>query len=399
MVAVAAAQPAPRTGPVAEPHGPVVLRELVFEPPAEFAECHASTVLAVAPGPGSEGAATDGEPRLLVAWFGGSREGAEDVAIWLAQRPLQASGAVSPGGWSAPRLVARSADTEPGAAPLATWNPVLHRGPGEDDPIELFYKVGPNPRQWWGAVRRSHDLGDSWGPAERLPAGFLGPIRSRPLELGGGVLLAPSSSEHDGWRIHFERRGADGTWSRVEVPGQQPSSAGTGEALSAIEAIQPSLLRHPDGDLQALSRSRQGRIAETFSRDGGRSWSPPQLTELPNPSAGVEALTLPGGNHLLVYNHHPGGVPWPEARSRLDVALSRDGRTWYALTQLEYDDPEQGELHEYSYPAAVVGPDGLVHVTYTWRRRSIRHVVLDPARFGDAWSESRRIVGGEWPEW
>jgi alpha-L-rhamnosidase len=34
---------------------------------------------------------------------------------------------------------------------------------------------------------------------------------------------------------------------------------------------------------------------------------------------------------------------------------------------------------EYSYPALIQARDGRVHVTYTWRRERIKHVVLDPA--------------------
>ena len=35
---------------------------------------------------------------------------------------------------------------------------------------------------------------------------------------------------------------------------------------------------------------------------------------------------------------------------------------------------------EYSYPALIQARDGRVHVTYTWRRERIKHVVVDPAR-------------------
>ena len=88
---------------------------------------------------------------------------------------------------------------------------------------------------------------------------------------------------------------------------------------------------------------------------------------MPNPSAGTDAVTLKDGRHLLVYNHTPKG------RTPLNIAISRDGVTWQSVHVLE------SEPGEYSYPAVIQTSDGLVHVTYTWRRERIRHVVIDPA--------------------
>ena len=146
----------------------------------------------------------------------------------------------------------------------------------------------------------------------------------------------------------------------------RPPAAAAG---SAIDAIQPSILTHGGGKLQAIGRTRSGRVFETWSDDSGQTWSPVTLLDLPNPSAGTDALTLKDGRHLLVYNHTPKG------RTPLNVAVSRDGRAWTAVHVLE------NEPGEYSYPAVIQTADGLVHITYTWRRERIKHVVLDPAKF------------------
>ncbi len=312
--------------------------EFIFES-APFPSVHASTIAET-----SEG--------LVAAWFGGTREGASDVGIWLARRVKDR--------WTPPVEVATGEQADGTRYP--TWNPVLFElRPRE---LTLFYKVGPNPREWWGMARTSKDNGRTWTSARRLPDGFLGPVKNKPVRLSDGTILAPSSTESpqspSTWRVHFERsRDGGTTWDVVRPP------AGAGEP---IDAIQPSILTHADGRLQAIGRTRSGRLFETWSRDRGQTWSPVVLMALPNPSAGTDALTLKDGRHLLVYNHTPKG------RTPLNVALSRDGATWRGVHVLE------SEPGEYSYPAVVQTSDGLVHITYTWKRARIRHVVIDPAK-------------------
>ena len=68
----------------------------------------------------------------------------------------------------------------------------------------------------------------------------------------------------------------------------------------------------------------------------------------------------------------PNGKSGP--RSPLNVAISNDGVAWTDVAVLENDNAQHG----YSYPAVIQTRDGLVHITYTWRRERIVHVVLDP---------------------
>jgi len=148
-----------------------------------------------------------------------------------------------------------------------------------------------------------------------------------------------------------------------------------------IDAIQPSVLFHPGGQLEAVGRTRAGRVFETWSTDGGRTWTPMTLSALPNPSSGIDAVTLRDGRHLIVYNHTERG------RSPLNVALSVDGKAWDAALVLE------SEPGEYSYPAVIQTSDGLVHVTYTWKRQRIKHVVIDPAALTPV-----PMPDGRWPK-
>lgn len=315
----------------------IVRAEFIAErPPTPSA--HASTIVETPSG-------------LLAAWFGGIREGTDDVGIWTSR--------FADGAWSAPVEVANG--VQPDGTRFPCYNPVLFYS--ADSVLHLFYKVGPSPARWWGMHRTSRDAGRTWSAAERLTDGILGPVKNRPVVLRDGTIVAGSSTETvdspSAWRVHFEiSRDNARNWTKV-----LPPASSTGPE---IDAIQPSILMHPDGRLQAVGRTRSGRLFETWSADRGATWSALALTSLPNPNAGTDALTLRDGRHLLVYN------PSISARTPLVVALSRDGKEWQQLAVLE-DSPG-----EYSYPAVIQSRDGLVHVTYTWRRQRIRHVVVDP---------------------
>jgi len=319
--------------------------EFIFEK-APFEQCHASTVV-------------ETKGNLVAVWFGGSGEGHPDVVIWLSR--------LDSGKWTDPVEVARGTQSDGSRQPC--WNPVLCQP--KIGPLLLFYKVGPNPRKWWGMLVTSDDGGMHWSASRRLPEGILGPIKNKPVELANGDLLCPSSTEHNGWQVHFERTPDRGqTWTATP-----PVNDG-----KEFGAIQPSLLFHKADRLQAIGRTRQGKIFQIWSEDNGKTWSKMTTTVLPNPNSGIDAVTLRDGRQLVVYNHTAKG------RSPLNVAVSTDGQEWQAALVLEE------EPGEYSYPAVIQTSNGLVHITYTWRRLRVKHVVLDPSKL-----RLRSMPDGQWP--
>lgn len=311
--------------------GPVVSNEFIYET-APFPSCHASTI-------------EDTGNGLVAAWFGGTDEGNNDVGIWVSKHDGKK--------WSVPVEAANGVE-EGGKRRYPTWNPVLFQAKG--GPLLLFYKVGPTPSKWWGMVITSSDGGKSWSTPRRLPEGILGPIKNKAVVLHDGSLLCPSSSEHDGWRVHMEQTSDLGAhWTKTA-----PLNDG-----KEFGAIQPTVLFHPDNRLQILCRSRQKVITECWSEDGGKTWGPMKATTLPNPNSGIDAITLKDGRHLLVHN------PVTRGRTPLIVSLSKDGKVWEPLATLE-DQPG-----EYSYPAIIQSRDGKVHITYTWKRERIKHAILN----------------------
>jgi predicted neuraminidase len=305
----------------------------IFEK-APFASCHASTLVEVEAG------------KLLAAWFGGRQEGANDVKIWLARFDGTT--------WSPPAVAAE----EPGTP---CWNPVLFRS--RSGALSLWYKAGPNPMSWTAYVRRSTDAGKTWDKAEPLPAGLLGPVKNKPIQHGDGAILAGSSVEsYRAWTCWLERSTDDGkTWKRfgpIAVPGHP------------YGVIQPTLFERDDKGLVALCRSRGlGSVCRAESADGGETWSAARTTDLPNPNSGIDCVRARGGEVFLVYNHSK------TARTPLNLARSRDeGKTWAVVRTLE---EEEGE---FSYPAIIQAGDGLLHVSYTWNRRHIKHLTLEPTK-------------------
>ena len=338
---------------------PVLGSEFIYET-APFPSCHASTIVET---PGG----------LVAAWFGGTEEKHQDVGIWLSRQV--------DGKWTVPEEVANGVQppaAEGKAVRHPTWNPVLFLP--KESPLLLFYKCGPDPDAWWGMLTTSTDNGKTWLMPQRLPGNGIGPVKNKPVQLLNGDMLCGSSSEDHGWRVHFERTSDNGkTWTRT-------AAVNDGKAIGAI---QPSILFTGGDNLLAIGRSRQNRIFQIASTDMGKTWGAMSLGALPNPNSGTDALTLKDGRHLIVYNHVGGLIgSWGGKRSPLNVAVSKDGQIWQAALVLEN---ESGS--EFSYPAVIQSADGRVHITYTWKRKKVKHVVIDPAAL-----TLSDMVNGEWPK-
>lgn len=332
----------------------VLVDEFIYDS-AAFPSCHSATLAETPTG-------------LVYAFFGGTRERNPDVEIYVCL--------YQNGKWTSPASAADG--IQPDGSRLPTWNPVLYQVPSGE--LLLFYKVGPSPSKWWGMLKTSNDGGKTWSDARKLPDGFLGPVKNKPILLSNGNLICPTSTEGNGWNIHFEMTSDFGkTWRKVG-----PIARGDGD----YDAIQPSVLDHGNGKLQILARSRNWAIVESWSNDNGETWSPLEKSNLPNNNSGTDALTLKNGLHVLVYNHVLPPADSPKGpRTPLNVSVSDDGINWDAVLILE-DSP----ISQYSYPAVIQTSDGLLHFAYTWRRQKMKHVVVDPSQL-----KRRPIKDGKWP--
>lgn len=304
-----------------------------------FEACHASTLVDL------------GNGKIMAAWFGGKHEGSKDVAIWSAVKNGKT--------WSQPIEIANGIQNDPSR--LACWNPVLFKA--KNGTLFLHYKVGLNPRTWWAEYKTSVNNGKTWSKAQKLPKDFLGPIKNKPIQLANGTILYPSSTEsldEKTWHIHIEKSDAHGkNWTKIKIN------------CDTFGVIQPSILVYPKGKLQLLCRSRQNVIVESWSTDGGETWSKLKPTSLPNPNSGSDVVTLQDGRQLLVYNPLTAGKNWWEGRSVLKLAISTDGEKWQDIYTIE-----NHQNGEYSYPAIIQDQNGNVHISYTAVRKNITYIEL-----------------------
>ncbi|MEJ2614522.1 MAG: exo-alpha-sialidase [Ignavibacteriaceae bacterium] len=316
-----------------------VITDTTIFPAGSLGSCHASTIVELNPG------------EFMAAWFAGSHEGANDVGIWISTFRNDK--------WAEPVEAVKGIDSS--GHQLPCWNPVLFKT--KNNSLLLFYKVGINPREWHGYVIRSSDNGKNWTKPEVLPRGFLGPIKDKPIQLSNGNILCPSSveKENGSWSIHLEITNDNlSSWENVYI-----------NKDDSVGVIQPTILRHPDGKLEMLCRSRQNSIYQTWSDDNGLHWSKLEKTSLPNPNSGIDAVSLADGKFILVYNPLLHGANWFNGRNILNVAVSNDGINWKDIYQLE--NKKKGQ---FSYPAVIQASDKSIQITYTYDRETIKYVVL-----------------------
>jgi len=323
--------------------------EYIYQPQeVSFPSCHASTI-------------TETSEGLIAAWFGGTEERAINVCIYCSSNLK--------GKWSKPVLVA---DGVQEGKRYPCWNPVLFTK--DNGEIILFYKVGPNPQSWWGLYKTSKDNGRTWSVATKIPENLLGPIKNKPVKLPNGKILYPTSFESaKAWNIYLETSDQNlNEWQKIAIDNNQ------------LNSIQPTILTYKNGLIQLLCRSKNKNINESHSEDGGETWSALTPTQLPNNNSGIDGVTLADGRQILVFN------PIIIGRNELAVAVSKDGNKWNAAVLLE-NDPDSNA--EFSYPAVIQSKDGLIHVTYTWNRKLIKHVVIDPSML-----KTKPMSNGQWPD-
>jgi predicted neuraminidase len=296
--------------------------------------------------------------KLLAAWYGGSRECAEDVSIYSSifdPRMRQ---------WETAQLVTDRLKTQAEVHRYirTVGNPVLFTD--RHGKTWLFY-VTVSVGRWSGSalnLKYTLDAGRSWTPARRL---VLSPflnlstlVRTAPFYYADGTIALPAYHEFIAQSPELIRLSADG-----EVLGIK--------RMAPAGLLQPSIV--PVGPTRAIAllRTFAKGITEVDTEDAGKHWTDPRKLALPAPNSSIMAVRLADGRLLLAFNN------CPTDRTNLSLAISKDsGLTW----SVRYEFPEGAG--KFSYPYVIQASNGDVHMTYSWKNQRIKHVT-----FNTAWLE------------
>lgn len=342
---------------------------------------------------------------LACAWFGGTLEGKSDISVFVSV--LSRGSDV----WGEPRQL--SADPE-----HSEQNPVLFTAP--DGQLWLFHTSQPSGNQDECRIRMAKIHRDAGDPS-MLSAG-----EGRYLDLPRGCFVrAPVVVRDDGaWLLPIFRC--------VQRPGQKWNGSHDYAAVGvstdsgvtwhldnvddSIGCVHMSPVPLEEGRYAAFFRRRQAdHVYRTESEDGGRTWSPPQPTDVPNNNSSIAVIRLKDGRLAMIGNPmnavsskdrraslydelgeedgrpdaDPSGgcVPvWGVPRAPVTVGLSEDGgRTFPTRIVIEdgpgtclSNDSTDGRNQEMSYPWLLEGQDGTLHLAYTYHRRAIKYVRMAP---------------------
>ena len=278
-------------------------------------------------------------------WFDGVRESSNDVRIFRAQLREDVNG------WQAsapvPVLSRQSitAAMTPPQTVLTLGNTVeFDRNPG--DYLATIVSVGGWAMSSVAAVDMVDDVA-AW--ARKLN---LSPLLNRSYLVKSPMVAFEDGI--DGLPVYFELGNVFGALARVDHKGRVRAKS---RMVGNLDGIQPALVVTDPLNAVALLRNfddKNDRLLESWTYDGGKSWTTPEALAVANPNAPVAALRLPGGRILMVFNDDP------SRSDRLRLAVSDDGgRVLIKCAVLE----EGGGAAR--YPAMRYLPDGRIVLVYS----------------------------------
>lgn len=215
------------------------------------------------------------------------------------------------------------------------WSQATRGGGGDPFTFAITTENPDDETPQWSEPRRIHD----------------GVMMCKPTVLSDGTWLLPTAIWYREGSCRVVASTDQGkTWvlrGTADIP--DPKDRNCDE---------PMLVERRDGSLWQLVRTRYG-IGESFSTDGGRTWTPVAKWGVEHPAARFFIRRLHSGNLLLV-KHGP--LDKRIGRSHLTAYLSADdGETWQGGLLLD-------ERAGVSYPDGAQSNEGVIYLTYDYDR-------------------------------
>jgi predicted neuraminidase len=329
---------------------------------------------------------------LLCAYYSGQWEGKSKVAI-VVSRLTKSSDQ-----WTKPEVVAQQAG-------VAFENPVLFEQGAAL--LWLFYTsqvadAGQTNAQVF--YRTSRDNGKSWSGATVLFAKAGAFVRQR-VVVSGHEWFFP---------MYYTHRSDVDHYSSVQISTDNGNHWRECVVADSNGLVQPDLLESSPRHFMLFFRSRFADWVYVSHSENGCSWTTPRPTQIPNNNSSIQVTGLRNGHLVMAFNNIQATTtrtkPTDYARFPMSVALSVDGgQTWpwvrdvdigqdvpqekVPITMAGVDVSNEGKaffqhLFDYSYPSIIETPDGMIHMSYTFRRRTIKY-----ASFNESWIKGAGTLG------
>jgi predicted neuraminidase len=318
---------------------------------------------------------------LLCAYYSGRWEGKSGVAILISRLPKGSNQ------WTKPEIVAQEPQS-------AFENPVLFE-PNAGLLWLIYTSQAADSGQSNAQVfyRSSEDKGRSWSGAKVLFA-KPGSFDRQRLVVSGNEWLFPMY-----YTPHLDAE----NYSSIQISTDQGHNWKECVVLDSQGLVQPDLVEASEGRFALFFRSRFADWIYVSHSENGCSWTKPQPTQIPNNNSSIQVARLRNGHLVIAFNNIQAtttrGKPTDYARFPMSVALSIDGgQTWpwvrdvdigqevpqekipTTMAGVDVSDQQKAffqHLFDYSYPSIIETADGIIHMSYTFRRRTIKYVTFD----------------------
>ena len=188
---------------------------------------------------------------------------------------------------------------------------------GVDKELQLRAFAWDEEAGRWALKGKVYDDAINNFPPQRLPSGIW--ILTRRDSRFNVTVLVGGKDRLDDWKAYPVVR-------LNEVKGFRPD--------------EPIFWPRPDGTLNALFRDNGGsqRLFHATSRDQGKSWSTPRLTNFPNSTSKIFSLATSRGYRVMISNANP---KW--GRRELHLSVSEDGVKFTRMARLDVPAPPAPE--------------------------------------------------------